>query len=49
MRWNRLGGEPLQPLEAEREVGAALGAGDGVDLVHDHEADGPERLARPAR
>ena len=44
---NRLGGEALQPLEAEREVGAALGTGDGVHLVHDHEADGPERLARP--
>ncbi len=42
----RLGGEPLQPLEAEREVGTALGPGDGVHLVHDHEADGAERLSR---
>ena len=30
--------EPLEPLEAERQVRAALRAGDGVHLVHDHDA-----------
>ena len=29
-------GEVLEPLERERQVGAALGRGDGVDLVDDH-------------
>ena len=36
---HRLGGEALQPLEDEREVGAPLATSDGVHLVHDHEAD----------
>ena len=40
-------GERLQPLEREREVRAALVAGDGVDLVHDHGAHAPEPLAAP--
>ncbi len=36
----------LQPLEREREVGAALGVRDGVDLVDDHRLDAAEHLAR---
>ena len=35
-----------KPLQAEREVHAALVAGQGVDLVHDHGAHGAEDLAR---
>ena len=38
--------EALEPLEAQREVRAALGAGDGVDLVDDHVLDAAEHLAR---
>ena len=38
----------LQALQAEREVGPALGAGDGVDLVDDHVLDAAEDLARLA-
>src|SRR6266540_3457337 len=38
----------LEPFECEREVGAALVAGDGVDLVDDHRLGRPQRLA-PAR
>jgi hypothetical protein len=34
-----LADQPIEALEAEREVGAALVAGDGVDLVDDHRAD----------
>ena len=32
----------LQPLEREREMRAALGVGDGVDLVDDHRVDAAE-------
>ena len=42
-----LGDDPLQPLEAQREVGAALGAGDGVDLVDDHRADARQDVTPP--
>ena len=35
----------VEPLEREREVGAALGAGDGVHLVDDHRLDAAQRLA----
>ena len=34
----------LQPLERERQVSAALGLRDGVDLVHDHLLDAVEDL-----
>src|SRR5215207_9662022 len=37
--------EPDEALDAEREVGAALRPGDGVDLVQDHRLDGSEHLA----
>ena len=37
LRWAR--GELLEPFERQCEVGAALGAGDGVDLVDDHRLD----------
>jgi hypothetical protein len=40
----------LEPLERQREVCAALAAGDGVDLVHDHRAHRLQhRLAAFAR
>ncbi len=39
--------EVLQALQGEREVGAALVGGHGVDLVHDHRAHAGERA--PAR
>ena len=35
----------VEPLERERQVGAALGAGDGVHLVEDHRLHAPQRLA----
>ena len=35
----------LEALQAQREVGAALGAGDRVDLVDDHVLDAPQDLA----
>ena len=38
----------LEPFEAQREVRAALGAGDRVDLVDDHVLDAAEDLARLA-
>ena len=45
-------GRPLrqrrQPLQAERQVGATLGAGDGVHLVDDHVLHAAQRLARLA-
>ena len=41
----RLVEQRVEPLEGEREVGAALGAGDGVHLVEDHRLDAGERLA----
>ena len=40
-------GERLEPLERQRQVHAALAAGHGVDLIHDHGAGGGEHL--PAR
>ena len=42
------GAQRLEPLEAEREVRAALGAGDGVDLVDDDVLDVAQDLARGA-
>ena len=39
----------VEPLEREREVGAALGGGDRVDLVDDHRLDVAQRLARLRR
>ena len=38
-------GHLLEALEAEREVGAAPRADDGVDFVDDHGADRPQHLA----
>ena len=35
----------VEPLEREREVGAPLGGGEGVDLVDDHGLDAAQRLA----
>lgn len=45
----RLGQEGVEPLEAERQVGPALGAGDGVDLVEDDRLDPGEGLPRLGR
>ena len=39
----------VEPLQAEREVGAALGAGDGVDLVDDHRLDSRAATRAPRR
>ncbi len=39
------GGELGQPLQADRQMGAPLRAGDGVHLVTDDVADGAERLS----
>ena len=39
-------GEPLQPLQREREMGAPLGAGHGVDLVDHHVLDRLQDLSR---
>ena len=36
----------VEPLERQRQVRAALGAGDGVHLVDDHRLDPAQRLAR---
>ena len=44
----RRSAQALEALEAQREVGAALGPGDRVDLVDDHVLDAPEDLARLA-
>ena len=41
--------EPLEALQAQREVGAALRAGDRVDLVDDHVLDAAEDVAGLAR
>ena len=41
--------QPLEALEAQRQVGAPLGAGDRVDLVHDHLLDTAQDLASLAR
>ena len=40
-------GEQVQPLERECEVAAPLVPGHRVDLVDDHRACGPEKLAAP--
>ena len=37
--------QPVEPLQREREVGAALGARDGMHLVHDHRLDRPQSLS----
>ena len=37
--------EPLEPLDREREMDAALGAGDRVHLVEDQRLDAPKALA----
>ena len=42
----RAGGDLLQPLERQRQVGAALGRGEGVDLVDDDGLDPGQRLGR---
>jgi len=42
----RLHSQAFQPLEAQREMRAPLRSGDGVHLVHDHEANRPQRLPR---
>ena len=44
MRWNGCVGDALEPLEREREMGAALRAGDGVHLVDDHRLDAAQHL-----
>ena len=36
----------VEALEGQGEVGAALGLGDGVDLVDDHRLDAGQDLAR---
>ena len=41
----RLGGQRLQPLQGERQVGAALGAGQRVHLVDDHRPHGAQHVA----
>ena len=41
--------ERLQALEREREVGAALGVGDGMDLVDDHGLDAARASRRRGR
>ena len=43
---HRTPGQLLQPLQRQRQMGAALGGGDGVDLVHDHRLDGAQHVAR---
>ena len=40
----RPGGDLLEPLERHGEVGAALGRGEGVDLVDDDRLDAGQRL-----
>ena len=49
MRWNGLLDDPLEALDGQREMGAALGAGDRVHLVEDQRLDAPQRLARLRR
>jgi hypothetical protein len=43
---NRLAGQPVEPLETERQVSSALRARDGVHLVHDHGLDSAQGLPR---
>ena len=45
----RLPHHPFEPLQREREMSAALVAGDRVELVDDHVADGGELLAKARR
>ena len=45
MRAGPVVAQRLEPFEREREVRAALVAGDGVDLVDDHRLGGPQQLA----
>ena len=45
MRWNGSSDEPLEPLERQGQVRAALRARDGVHLVDDHRLD-PARASR---
>jgi len=44
MRWQWTVHDLFQSLERERQVRAALGAGDGMDLVDDHPAHALEDL-----
>ncbi len=46
MRWGGAVADCSQPLERERQVRAALGGGERVDLVDDHRLDAAQRLAR---
>ena len=46
---DRLVHEPLEPLEAERQVRASLRAGDGMHLVDDDDADVAEVVAGAGR
>ena len=46
MRCSGRRGERLEPLERQREVRAALGRDERVDLVDDHGVDRAQRLAR---
>ncbi len=45
MRWAGSLGELVQPFERQREVRAALGGRQRVDLVDDHPADAAQGLA----
>ena len=49
IRWAGPLEQLVEPLEGDREVGAALGAGHGVHLVDDHRLDAAQRLAGLAR
>ncbi len=42
-------GQAIEALEAERKVGTALGARDGMDLIDDDRVDIAQRLARLRR
>ena len=44
-----LADEPVEPLDREREVGAALRACNGMHLVEDQRADAPRACRAPAR
>ena len=49
MRCERPARALLEPLEGERQVRAALGAHQRVDLVHDHGLDRAPGSRAPAR
>ena len=49
IRWIGSSTSRSQPLDRERQVRAALRAGDGVHLVEDQRLDAAQRLARRAR